>query len=90
MRGLSPRNNAGTVPGLLRGVGGDPPNPVAYAHRQRCAALRAKAEQPTRSVVRYAVHGLPVVLKKPGDSPRVSSKVVATAMLILVSFETRA
>jgi hypothetical protein len=49
-----------------------------------------KAEQPTRSVVRYAVHGLPVVLKKPGDSPRVSSKVVATAMLILVSFETRA
>ena len=30
---------------------GDLPNPVAYAHRQRCAALRAKAEQPNSQMV---------------------------------------
>jgi hypothetical protein len=38
--------NAGTVPGLFTGVGGDLPNPLAYAHRQRYAALRAKTKQP--------------------------------------------
>ena len=38
--------NAGTVPGLFTGVGGDLPNPVADAHRQTSAALRAKTKQP--------------------------------------------
>jgi hypothetical protein len=31
---------------VFRGVGGDRPNPVAYAHRQTSAALRAKTKQP--------------------------------------------
>ena len=31
---------------MFRGVGGDLPNPVADAHRQTSAALRAKTKQP--------------------------------------------
>ena len=38
--------NAGTVAGCLRVLGGELPNPVAYAHRQRYVALRAKTKQP--------------------------------------------
>ena len=30
---------------------GDLPNPVAYAHRQRCAALRAKSKQPNSQMI---------------------------------------
>jgi hypothetical protein len=42
---LSAKNPA-TVPRRLGVVGGDLPNPVAYAHRQRSIALWAKTKQP--------------------------------------------